>query len=56
MVSHLFNWLLNLTQSFAQIGSWLIEPIKYVGWTPLELISVVGITSMIVIHAIKLIF
>lgn len=63
----LFNWLFNMFETLGSFGNWLISPIQgdifgmsvNLGWSPLGLLSVGGITAIVLLHVwhlIKLVF
>ena len=59
MENTLFNWLLEIPQTIANLCNWLISPIseKYINISPLGLLGIGGTTILLVIigvHVVKL--
>lgn len=58
MENTLYNWLLNIPQTIAGFGNWLVKPIgNGIDISPLGLLGVGGISVLIVIigvHVVKL--
>lgn len=54
-MQNLFDWLLNLTQVFAQFSTMLTEPLQYLNMSPLEIFSVGGLMAVLTIHIIRLV-
>lgn len=55
MENTLWNWLFQLPQQFAQMGSWLTTSLPYIGMSPLALLGVGGLTAVIVFSLIRLV-
>lgn len=59
MVNELFNWILQIPQTIASFGSWLMSPIydPYIKLSPLALLGIGGVSTIIIIigvHVVKL--
>lgn len=54
MAETLFNFMLNIINVLGSFGNWLITPLEYIGYSPLTIFSVGGITLLLSIHLIKL--
>lgn len=55
MLGTLFNWLLNLTNVFAQFLTWFTQPLPYLNLAPLELFSFGGITLVLGFVIVRLV-
>ena len=59
MIQQLFDLLLQIPQTLANLGNWLVSPLneKYLNISPLALLGVGGTTfliALITIHIVKL--
>lgn len=53
-MNDLVKWLMQLPQTFAQFGNWLVTPVEHIGISPLMLFGVTGITAIIALKAFRL--
>jgi len=59
MIDQLFNFLLDIPQTLANFGQWLVTPLneRWLNISPLGLLGIGGTTviiSLIVVHIVKL--
>ena len=50
----LLDFLLSILTRLAQFSNWLITPLDYINLSPLALLSVAGITTIVAIHLVRL--
>lgn len=55
MTATLFNWLLNLTNVFAQFATWLTAPLPYLNMSPLDVISFNGLVLVLGFVVLRLV-
>lgn len=53
-MNDLVRWLVDLPKMFAQFGEWLVTPLDNIGFSPLALFGVTGITAIIALKAFRL--
>ena len=51
----LFNWLLEVTQDLATLGTWLTTPLPYINASPLAMFTPPVLTALIGWHLLRLI-
>ena len=55
METELFNWLLDIPTTIAGFGSWLTTPLDVINISPLGLLGVAGVTTIIIIIAVHIV-
>lgn len=57
MENTLFKWLLDIPQTIASFGNWLVSPLAkgYIDISPLALLSVAGVSIIVVIIGVHIV-